>query len=450
MKTSTWKRPLAFLTGAAICVQLMAFGTVGSIAVTDDDLPAAAVTQTETAAQAAEYMETTTTPPVHADYAGVLEYDDSPMQVGETRAIRFYDPTTGTGSKAYFEAVSDNISYTYETGSDTFYVTALEEGEASMHVLVSGCTFYSVLHLTVASGTTAPTEEHEETTTTTTMEIQVDYVTKVEYDTSPMQVGETRAIRFYHPETLKGGKGSIYEVSDNLSYAYEEGSDTIYVTALAEGDAKMYVMAEGCAFGSYVRLTVEAGTTAPTEDYEEMMTTTTEPVHADYAGVLEYDDSPMQVGETRAVRFYDPTTGTGSKAYFEAVSDNISYTYETGSDTFYVTALAEGEASMYVLVSGCTFHTVLKLTIEAGTAAPTLGELNGDNAVNANDAALLLTAAAQAGAGEQPDVVQNEAADLNGDGTGDAADAALILQYAAYAGTGGTDTVADFLLNLQS
>lgn len=296
----------------------------------------------------------------------------------------------------------------------------------------------------VQTETLTPEEEFSETGT----EIHADYLTKVEYDNSPMQVGETRAIRFYHPETLKGGKGSIYEVSDNLSYTYEEGSDTIYITALAEGDAKLYVMAEGCAFGSYVRLTVEAGTTAPTEDYEEIMTTTTETVHADYAGVLEYDDSPMQVGETRAVRFYDPTTGTGRKAYFEAVSDKISYTYEAGSDTFYVTALAEGDASMHVLVSGCAFYSVLRLTVEAGTETPMPGDLDGDNTVNTTDAALLLTAAAQSGAGEQRSIAQTAAADLNGDGAGDAADAALILQYAAYAGTGGTLSVMDFLKDL--
>ncbi len=338
MKETMWKKHLALLTSTALTLQLMAFGTVSSLAVTDGDTLTDGIVQTETL---------------------------------------------------------------------------------------------------------TPEEEFSETGT----EIHADYLTKVEYDTSPMQVGETRAIRFYHPETLKGGKGSIHEVSDNLSYTYEEGSDTIYITALAEGDAKMYVMAEGCAFGSYVRLTVEAGTLPPTETSEETTTATTTAVFCASTKV-EYDTSPMQVGETRAIRFYHPDTLKGGKGSIYEVSDNLSYAYEEGSDTIYITALAEGDAKMYVMAEGCAFGAYVNLTVEAGTETPMPGDLDGDNIVNTTDAALLLTAAAQSGAGEQRSIAQTAAADLNGDGAGDAADAALILQYAAYAGTGGTLSVMDFLKDL--
>ncbi len=337
MKETMWKKHLALLTSTAFTLQLMAFGNVSSLAVTDGDTLTDGIVQTETLTPEEEFSE------------------------------------TGTG-------------------------------------------------------------------------IHADYLTKVEYDNSPMQVGETRAIRFYHPETLKGGKGSIYEVSDNLSYTYEEGSDTIYITALAEGDAKLYVMAEGCAFGLYVNLTVEAGTTAPADNHEETTTTTTEEIHADYLTKVEYDNSPMQVGETRAIRFYHPETLKGGKGSIYEVSDNLSYTYEEGSDTIYITALAEGDAKMYVVAEGCAFGSYVRLTVKAAEAVP--GDLDGDNIVNTTDAALLLTAAAQSGAGEQRSIAQTAAADLNGDGAGDAADAALILQYAAYAGTGGTLSVMDFLKDL--
>ncbi len=336
MKETMWKKHFALLASTALMLQLMAFGSVSSLAVTDGDMLTDETVQTETLTPEEEFSETGSTPVIC--YSTKVEYDTSPMKVGETRPIYFHHPMTMKSGDAMFLEVSSNLSYTYEPGVNAVFVTALAEGDAKMYVMAEGCAFGAYVNLTVEAGTLPPTESYEETTTTTTEEIHADYLTKVEYDNSPMQVGETRAIRFYHPETLKGGKGSIYEVSDNLSYTYEEGSDTIYVTALAEGDAKMYVMAEGCAFGSYVRLTVKAAEAVP-------------------------------------------------------------------------------------------------------------GDLDGDNIVNTTDAALLLTAAAQSGAGAQRSITQT-AADLNGDGTGDAADAALILQYAAYAGTGGTLSVMDFLKDL--
>ena len=125
------------------------------------------------------------------------------------------------------------------------YVTALSEGSAKLYIRESDCAFGAYAYLTV----------EEETTTTTTPVI--DYATQLEYDNSPMAVGETRAIRFYHPKTNTAKGGSIYEVSENLSISYEEGSDTVYVTALSEGSAKLYIRESDCAFGAYAYLTVE-------------------------------------------------------------------------------------------------------------------------------------------------------------------------------------------------
>ncbi len=78
------------------------------------------------------------------------------------------------------------------------------------------------------------------------------------------------------------------------------------------------------------------------------------------------------------------------------------------------------------------------------------GDLDQDGRINASDAAALLIAAAAAGTGAETGLTdaQLAAADLNADGTLDAKDAALILQYAAYTGTGGTDSIQDFLANL--
>jgi len=194
-----------------------------------------------TNADSDDYTTTTTVVP---DYATRLDYDDSPMAVGETRAIRFYHPVTNTAAGGSIYEVSDNLSVSYEEGSDTVYVTALSEGSAKLYIRESDCAFGAYAYLTV----------EEETTTTT---IVPDYTTRLDYDDSPMAVGETRAIRFYHPVTNTAAGGSIYEVSDNLSVSYEEGSDTVYVTALSEGSAKLYIRESDCAFGAYVYLTVE-------------------------------------------------------------------------------------------------------------------------------------------------------------------------------------------------
>jgi len=79
-----------------------------------------------------------------------------------------------------------------------------------------------------------------------------------------------------------------------------------------------------------------------------------------------------------------------------------------------------------------------------------LGNLNGDNSIDATDAAFLLSAAAAAGAGGESGLTaeQTAAADLNGDGAFDASDAALILMYAAYSGAGGDLSITDYLAQL--
>ena len=83
----------------------------------------------------------------------------------------------------------------------------------------------------------------------------------------------------------------------------------------------------------------------------------------DYSTSLEYDASPMKVGEVRKVRIFNQVLGglTGMKVL--SVSDNLSYEYEKGSDKFTITALAEGKAKMSVIGDGCTFGDELSIDI---------------------------------------------------------------------------------------
>lgn len=91
-----------------------------------------------------------------------------------------------------------------------------------------------------------------------------------------------------------------------------------------------------------------------------------------------------------------------------------------------------------------------EVTVKDGEASVPLGDLDGNDAINATDAAMLLSAAAASGAGGDSGLTEEQikAADLNADGEFDAKDAAIILQYAAYAGAGGKDTIQDFVKSL--
>ncbi len=78
---------------------------------------------------------------------------------------------------------------------------------------------------------------------------------------------------------------------------------------------------------------------------------------------------------------------------------------------------------------------------------PVLGNLNGDDKVDASDAAMILTAAAAVGAGSASGLTaeQEENGDIDKGGSFNAADAAVILDYAAYTGSGGTKTLSQYL-----
>lgn len=85
---------------------------------------------------------------------------------------------------------------------------------------------------------------------------------------------------------------------------------------------------------------------------------------------------------------------------------------------------------------------------ETPTVTVKLGDVNGDDAVNASDAADILLAAAAVGAGEENGLTaaQMKAADINNDGKIDASDAATALLYAAAVGAGQVDAkIEDFI-----
>ncbi len=284
---------------------------------------------TTTGRQGTTHNETTTT--IHYDWAVIVDYDRSPMQVGDVREIAFSFPSMVKNPPDTIEVrASEHVEYEIDYSAGIIYVTALQSGEASLMIDADGAVFDSYVYLTIeGEGVVA------------------DYATLLEYDKSPMKVGETRAIRYFHPlyPDTPTGTWLIDEASDNISYQLDETKGYVYVTALAAGDAKIYIAADGCAFGQYAYLTIEEV----------------------YAPVLEYDTSPMKIGETRAVRFYHPKYPDSNTHYTNLSGIDTEITDVRISDDnryIYITALAAGQVSITVGMEECHNSSVIQLAIQ--------------------------------------------------------------------------------------
>ncbi len=203
------------------------------------------------------------------------------MKIGEKRAIHVYNPITGEPESITEFSFDSNITASCSPENDKLYITALESGEAKIYIFGTGCAFGSYAYLTVTdeqfyenTSTSLNTATTTTTTATTTMSsnsqtsapstesdanttvVVMDYRTQLEYDNSPMKIGEKRAIRLYNPATGTTSGASISEASSNISVSYEPNSDTVYITALESGDITLYIRESSCAFGNYVNLTI--------------------------------------------------------------------------------------------------------------------------------------------------------------------------------------------------
>ena len=112
-----------------------------------------------------------------------------------------------------------------------------------------------------------------------------------------------------------------------------------------------------------------------------------------------------------------------------------------------VIALAKGKASIKVMDTSGR-ETVLTVEVVAPDTNPyPLGNTNGDEAINAKDAATVLIAAARLGTGGATGFTDEQAisADVNNDGAINAKDANIILRYAAAVGTGRATNIKDYI-----
>lgn len=235
----------------------------------------------------------------------------------------------------------------------------------------------AVVEIPPTTTTTAVWTNTTTATYATTSTVIYDYAPTVEFDTSPMKVGEVREGKFYNPETKKTDGGSVYAVFETVKVEYTEGSDTFKVTALEPGRAHINFGAKGCAFMGSVEFKVvdengDSPTTTTTKQANSQTTylttatttsTSTTTVIYDFWPTVELDKSPMQVGEVREGRFYNPETKKTEGGSVYSASDNIMIEYTKGSDTFRITALKAGKASITFSAKGCSFNNYVSLEV---------------------------------------------------------------------------------------
>ena len=186
--------------------------------------------------------------------------------------------------------------------------------------------------------------------------------------------------------------------------------------------------------------------------------TTTNSIHVDYAPELEYDDSPMKVGETRAIYISDPTGKPVEDIKIMLMNDKISSSYEKGSNVLYITAVKPGKGSISLMIpggsltNGASFEIVEDTTVlttttvkattvvttTATTTAPTpdviLGDVDNNGIMDMSDASYIMAHYNAVACGQESPLneAQQKAADTNGDGCINSYDAFIVSKiYAA-------------------
>ncbi|MBR1555833.1 MAG: hypothetical protein IJ644_10665 [Oscillospiraceae bacterium] len=146
-------------------------------------------------------------------------------------------------------------------------------------------------------------------------------------------------------------------------------------------------------------------------------------------------------------------------ATYMAVGENIAYGYSTEADVMNGWMNSSGHRAnilnenyhaigVGVARNNNVYYWVQIFTDGIGlTPMYTKGNINRDNDINSEDASLILSDAAETGAGRTGVLtrMQRSFSDLNRDGNVNSYDATLLLKYTAYAGAGGLDSIETYL-----
>ncbi len=147
------------------------------------------------------------------------------------------------------------------------------------------------------------------------------------------------------------------------------------------------------------------------------------------------------------VRDYFPEETVLAVKYGEVTKVHHEVCYVGGETPYFLTIMTEtapddpDEAFFESIV-----NETMQLMADYSATEPMPGDINYSGTVNASDAARVLIAAAEQGAGGSLGLSQRQqsASDVSRDGVVNASDAALILQYAAAAGSGEALSPEDF------
>ncbi len=155
---------------------------------------------------------------------------------------------------------------------------------------------------------------------------------------------------------------------------------------------------------------------------------------------LTFEDGVTEIAADAALNMYSLTQITVPASVTAIGEHALGYIYYYPNYTrldVVIHCVAGSAAESYAKTNGFSF--VL--------SAVDLGDLNADGEVDANDAAMLLVAAAAKGAGSPSGLSaeQETVADADSSGDYNATDAALILQYAAGAGISGVGSFREFI-----
>ena len=344
-----------------------------------------------------------TTPPPVMDYMTKVDYDKSPMQVGEMRRIDFGHPNGDTvGGSVYSD--SDIIEIIYDKGTNFFYVKALKEGEASISVHARGCAFDPTVTITVEGEQELP-----------------DFAPTVEFNASDMKVGETREGRFYNPVSNTARNGKIKH-SDNVEVECDEDGN-FKVTALKAGGASLEITESNCPFVAHVSFNINENeseitriqpyaTTTTTTTVNVITTTTADTSQGTYCS---YDGTPLNAGQKISLGFGCtnkdiPLLDGGS---VESDSDNIIVSYNSGLNSFEVTAVKEGTGHVYAEARGA--DTGIDIYINVVSDSKLKGDANCDGGMDMADVVYIMQSLAN------PDKYKlskfgRENADLDGNG----------------------------------
>ena len=136
----------------------------------------------------------------------------------------------------------------------------------------------STTKITTTTTTTTVTTTTSSTSVLTTTTAREDNYTILDYDDSPLYVGQKRAIYVYNSDTFECSGVYVTDTSDNLSYKFNESRGIVYITALAEGTAYLTIREKDCIIGEKVKISfvaVPETTTEPPKTVTPVSTTTT-------------------------------------------------------------------------------------------------------------------------------------------------------------------------------